>query len=29
MKDNAYQIVGKTITGVIIKETKLKRPPYH
>lgn len=29
MKDNAHQIVGKTIIGVIIKETKLKRPPYH
>ena len=29
MKDNVYQIVGKIIIGVIIKETKLKRSPHH
>ena len=28
MKENAFQIVGKTIIGVIIKETKTGRPPY-
>jgi hypothetical protein len=27
MKDNAHQIVGKTIIGVIIKKTKHNRPP--
>jgi len=27
MKDNAYQIVGKTITGVIIKQHKFKGAP--
>ncbi len=28
MKDNAYQIVGKTIIGVIIKQRKFKGAPH-
>ena len=28
MKDEAYQVVGKMIIGVIMKETKTGRPPH-
>lgn len=28
MKNDAHRIIGKTITGVIIKKTKLNRSPH-